>query len=226
MIRGVHFYYGLIAAAVIAAGLFGLSEKDRIRGIIGDDGIKKSGSGLLSAETPSAKERSKIEIIWPSKIRAGDSGKVSLSLDLDNLSEAVPTSTGPNIFDTHNVVAYTRLELPGVYIEPAWELYEPVHPGSQVQFSWEVLPEEIGRYEGTVWLYLHFVPLGEGEAVTRAISAQDIEFETVSLFGLNGATARVIGTVGVFAALFLLFSDIEKLITSGIQLFRIQNQSK
>jgi hypothetical protein len=63
-----------------------------------------------------------------------------------------------------------------------------------------VRPAESGKYEGTAWLHLHFIPMTtlNGEQESRiVVSVQFLEIEARSFLGfLKGGTARGIGALG------------------------------
>ena len=67
-------------------------------------------------------------------------------------------------------------------------------------FFWSVRPAKSGKYEGTAWLHLRFIPMTtlNGEQESRiAVSAQFLEIEAKSFLGfLNGGVARGMGALG------------------------------
>jgi hypothetical protein len=70
-------------------------------------------------------------------------------------------------------------------------------PGQAVTFFWSVRPEDAGRYEGTAWLHLRFVPKGGGQESRIPISVQFLEIEAKSFLGfVPGGVARGIGALG------------------------------
>ena len=82
-------------------------------------------------------------------------------------------------------------------VQPPGMISEPLSPGQSVTFYWSVRPEESGKFEGTAWLHLRFVPKGGGEESRIPVSVQFLEIESRSLLGfLNGGTARGVGALG------------------------------
>jgi hypothetical protein len=81
-------------------------------------------------------------------------------------------------------------------------------PGETLTFSWSVAPEKVGRYRGTVWLFLRFIPFDGGSETERALSSQIVEIEAVNLLGLGGTPARLIGAVGTALGSLLGLDDL------------------
>lgn len=184
---------------------------------------------------PALPERRRLTLEFPPEIRAGDSDRVRLTLEVDDLGNLTPTAevggnvvTGevveiPNLYETHHVVAEARLDLAGMDVRPADLISEPLAPGNSVTFYWSIRPDEVGLYRGTLWLYLRFVDKTTGEESRKTISAQPVDIEAVNLLGLSGEWARTTGVVGSVVGTiigFPFFEDIVRLI------FRRQKKPK
>jgi hypothetical protein len=158
---------------------------------------------------PAIPEQRLLILEWPSKIHVGDAEIVRLSLEMDTEGKLTPTAyiessqvqskpvEIPNLYTTHTIIAEASLEIAGMEYRPSGEVSEALLPGQPVTFVWSVRPAEIGRYRGTVWLHLRFIPRQGGQETRTVLSAQLIEIEAVNFLGLGGATARVLGGVGV-----------------------------
>ncbi|MFL7867913.1 MAG: hypothetical protein AB8I58_03740 [Anaerolineales bacterium] len=161
---------------------------------------------------PAIPESRRLTLEFPPVIRTGDSARVRLQLEVDDKGNVTPTAivegnvvTGevvqiPNLYETHFVVAEARLDMAGVEVQPQGTISEPMSPGKPVTFYWSVHPEESGRYEGTVWLHLHFIPMTTliGEQESRiVVSVQFLDIEAKSFLGfMKGGAARGIGALG------------------------------
>ncbi len=173
---------------------------------------------------PAIPEQRLLTLEYPPNIRAGDSRVVRLILDVDEKGNITPTAIVdgdeiigetvqiPNLYDTHTVIAESRLDLAGVEVLPADLISEPLLPGEKVQFYWSVRPENAGNYRGTVWLYLRFIPKDGGTETRRTLSAQVIEINATTLFGLKAAPARTMGAVGSFIGAVLGFPFIDDIL--------------
>jgi hypothetical protein len=160
---------------------------------------------------PVIQENRRLTLEYAPSIRVGDSTRVRMTLEVDDLGNVTPTAviegnviSGetvqiPNLYETHIVLAEARLDMAGVVVAPGEPISEPLNPGKSVTFYWTLRPPEAGKYEGTAWLHLHFIPMStlNGEQESRIpISAQFITLEARSLFGLSGGTARGVGAAG------------------------------
>lgn len=181
----------------------------------------------LPTQVPGIPEHRRVTLEFPPRIRSGDSDIVRLTLEIDVLDGATPTSesegnkiTGetveiPNLYATHNVIAEARLDLAGVEIRPPGIVQAPMGPGQAVTFFWSVRPLSKGTFKGTAWLFLRFVDKQTGEESQRALSAQTVEIRTTDLFGFSAGFARTTGAIGsVIGGIigFPFFEDIVKLI--------------
>lgn len=164
---------------------------------------------------PAVNESRMLTLEYPPQIRAGDSDLIRLTLEVDDLGNLTATAETagqltkgelvqiPNIYETHNIVAETRLDMAGVQIDPSGAMSETLRPGQSLTFYWSVRAEEVGTYRGTLWFYLHFVPLDGGPEQRQALSAQKVEIEAVDFLGLKAQPARWLGAAGTLVSTFL-----------------------
>lgn len=157
---------------------------------------------------PAIPEMRMLTLEYPAKIKAGDSDVVRLTLEVDEQGNLTPTVSAqgkviqgqvvviPNLYETHNVLAEARLDMAGMDIRPSETVSEPLLPGQKVSFYWSVLPPGVGYFKGTVWFYLRFIPKAGGAESRQAISAQSIEIESTTFFGLGAKPARWFGVIG------------------------------
>lgn len=183
------------------------------------------GQTTESTPQPAIPESRRLTLEFPPVIRTGDSARIRLQLEVDAQGNITPTAvvegnvvTGevvqiPNLYETHNVIAEANLDMAGVQVQPPGIISEPLSQGQSVTFYWSVRPPESGKYEGTVWLHLRFVPKGGGEESRIPISAQFVEIESKSFLGfLNGGTARGIGAMGSIVGSVLGFPFVDDLV--------------
>ncbi|GAB4434982.1 MAG: hypothetical protein Kow002_21700 [Anaerolineales bacterium] len=161
--------------------------------------------------SPVIQENRRLTLAYAPSIRVGDSTRIRMTLEVDDLGNLTPTAVVegnvikgetvqiPNLYETHLVVAEARLDMAGVQVAPSNTISEGLQPGKSVTFYWTVRPPEAGKYEGTAWLHLRFIPmttLNDEHESRIAVSAQFITLEARSLFGLSGGTARGVGAAG------------------------------
>jgi hypothetical protein len=168
-----------------------------------------------SPPQPGVSEARMLTVEFPPRIRAGDSYLVRLTLEVDargNLTATAETAGNvtrgeviqiPDIYETHYVIAETRLDMAGIQVSPPGLVSESLRPGQSLTFYWSVRAEQVGIYRGTLWFYLRYVPLNGGFEQRQALSAQRIEIEAVNFFGLNAQPARWLGTAGMLVSFVL-----------------------
>lgn len=154
---------------------------------------------------------------YPAAIRADESDRLQLTVKMQEKTAAAGIS---NAYETYQVLAETRFDMAGMNVRPAGAVSEPMLPGQNVTFFWSVRPGEVGKSQGTVWLYLRFIPKDGGPEIRQAISAQAIEIESTTFFGLRTESALPLGMLGIFIGVILGFSyfvnGIRKLTTKSI----------
>ena len=174
---------------------------------------------------PAIPESRRLTLEFPPVMRTGDSARIRLQLEVDDRGNIVPTAvvegnvvTGeiveiPNLYETHHAIAEARLDLAGMEVQPSGTISEPLLPGQAVTFYWSVRPEESGKYEGTAWLHLRFVPKDGGGESRIPVSVQFLEIEAKSFMGfLSGGAARGVGAVGSILGSVLGFPFVDDLV--------------
>lgn len=181
---------------------------------------------------PAVREARMLTLEWPPKIRTGDSDVIRLTLEVDERGNITPTAeiAGhesrseivyiPDIYETHHVIASARLDIAGLQITPNALIEQPLLPGESVDFYWSVTTNQIGKFRGTVWLSLRFLPLDGGEESQKPLTAQVIEIKSVNFLGLGGAPARLLGSLGIVISSFLGLDDILSLLKKGYHILK------
>ncbi len=183
--------------------------------------VQPTTAPVLSGPPSAIPEYRRLTLEYPARIRAGDADVVRLTLEVDTLGGITPTAevagnlvTGgivqvPDLYQTHYVVAEADLDLAGVDFQPRGPVSEPLLPGESVTFRWSVHPTAPGSYRGTAWLFLVFTDKVTGAQSRKAISAQPIEIDATTFFGLGGDAARLAGGLGAVGGgvLGLPFAD-------------------
>jgi len=162
----------------------------------------------VTAPAPAIPEQRYLTLEFPPQIRAGDSDVLFLTLEVDDKGNIVPTAqiegnvvSGevveiPNLYESHHVFAEARFEIAGVDVSPEELVSQSLAKGQSVSFRWSIRPEEVGKYRGTIWLYLRFVEKNGGEESRITVSAQIVDIEAVNFFGMSANFARTTGLVG------------------------------
>jgi hypothetical protein len=173
---------------------------------------------------PALLESRRLTLEFPHKIRVGDSDVLRLTLEVDELGGMTPTAeiaghtvTGetvqiPDLYETHTVIAESRLDLAGMLIEPSETQSDQLLPGRPVTFRWSLHPSDVGTYRGVVHLSLRFVPLTGGAESRQTLSSQVVEIQAVKFLGLSGGPARIAGMLGSGLATVLGFPFLEDIL--------------
>ncbi len=132
-------------------------------------------------------------IVIPEKLRAGQAGIVKFT----SLGIKTDTAISNGQADTPSALLEARLEIPGMRVNPGDSVFQPVADGVDLHYSWEILAEDRGIYQGTLWIYLLVPVNGDQQIDRRPVQALPFEVETS---GLSFAGLKVIR----IAALILL----------------------
>lgn len=142
----------------------------------------------------------RLDLAWPTTARVGDAQTIRMRLEPGQENEQKTASTPfPAGELASNVMVAARLEFAGLQFYPVGMVNQPLRPEKPVAFHWQFRPGETGIYTGVAWLYLITVPLnGDAETLTP-VSAKEIQMRAVSIFGLGGPAARLLGGLGILA---------------------------
>jgi hypothetical protein len=176
---------------------------------------------------PAIPERRLLTVEYPAQIRAGDSDRIRLTLEVDEQGNITPTAVVdgnvingevieiPNLYETHRVIAEAKFDIAGVEISPNGLSSQTLDQGQTITFTWSVQPMDVGIFRGTIWIYLRFVDKVSGEESRKTVAAQDVDVEAVNLLGLSANLARMLGVGGSVVGTivgFPFFEDIVKFV--------------
>ncbi len=173
---------------------------------------------------PALPEQRLLSLEWPSRLRVGDSDIVKLTLEVDASGNITPTAeigdheiTGqpvfiPNLYDTHDLVLESRLDLAGIQVEPSGSLSSPLQPGTTVTFYWSLSADHPGTYRGTLWVYLNLIPRDGGPSQQQVLLGKRLDIEAQNLLGLTGGAARTTGVIGAVFGFILNIPFLEDIL--------------
>ena len=165
-------------------------------------------ANFVPTSQPAIPERRLLTVEFPPQIRAGDSDRVRLTLEVDEQGNLTPTAIVdgnviegevieiPNLYETHHVIVEAKFDIAGVEVSPPGLSSQTLGQGQTVTFFWSVRPAEVGVYRGTIWLYLRFRDKVSGEESQKTVTAQGVDIEAVNLIGLPVIVARTLGVAG------------------------------
>ena len=172
------------------------------------DQIATTGSGYPLA----FQDARKVTLEWKPIIRKGDPSQIKLSfignnatlIDNDRVNGETPENLPifENLFHVFTVNAEARVELSGINEVPAGISGKVLPQDKDIEFIWEIVPNDDGLYKGIAWLYLRYFPILGGDYIEQAVSAQSFEIKVVSFLGLNSNYLRVIGVLGIIIGIY------------------------
>lgn len=212
----------LLSAALLAGCLPFVETLPTPTGFLsGPDGMQTP--QFNETPQPALLEKRLLVLEWPQTIREKDSELIVLTIAMDESGQMTAAAQAlggepepieiPNIYDTHVVLAVARLDLAGMeaYRE---NIREPLLPGKPVVFRWSIRANEAGVYRGIVWLHLELVPRAGGPVSEQLLLSRPIEIRAVTVLGLPGNTARLIGGIGLVVSTVLGFPFIQGWVAS------------
>jgi len=175
-------------------------------------------------------ETRRLTLEFPPKIKADSASDiVRLTLEVDDLGNVTPTAyyeenivTGeviqiPNLYETHNVGVEASFDIAGVEVKPPGSIYQPLRQGAPVTFIWSVRAPQVGKFRGTIWVYLVFVDKTTDEESRLPVSAQIVDIQAVDFFGFSTNFVKTSGVVGSVLGIvvgFPFFDDLVKYVWS------------
>jgi hypothetical protein len=155
-------------------------------------------AGWDSLQPPPALADGIFRLQWPAWIRLGEEGKIRLSLEETGSPSPCPAAVNSSTF-----TLASRLELPGVSHSPGSELYQPIIPCRPVFQAWTIHSTERGNFSGTVWLHLVVIFLHADFDWQFPVAAIPVDIKVISLVGLSGTQARLVGVLVILVGLAL-----------------------
>jgi hypothetical protein len=105
----------------------------------------------------------RVRLESPRSLRPGEEGRVRL--EVQPVGQAVNLAASP-------LLLVTRLDLPGMMVEPSGEISAVLSMHGKTKIKWKVLGQNTGNYEGAAWIYLG--KQAQAESLDRLpVSAQE-----------------------------------------------------
>jgi hypothetical protein len=170
------------------------------------------------AVIPSILVSRQLSLEWPTSMRIGDKGMITLVFEPELNDSASPDALAEfsNVYDSYNLMAEGRFEAAGIRVDPANSTRESMPSGHDVKFNWQVNFEKAGSYPGNVWLSLRFLPLDGSQASQQLIYIHEVDIRATSLCGLSGPLARLLGGVGIILGVVVGINDMIALVRKWI----------
>jgi hypothetical protein len=140
----------------------------------------------------------------PITLRPGGSGTVGLEIRFGELNSGSTSQINPQ---DYQLVAETRLEVPGVQISPPDLTSRGVPDSGVLSFSWQLNPHQEGNFQGNLWLFLNLVPVSGDELERLPVLARSIDIHVASILGMPVTLARWVGAGGIIVGLLTILAS-------------------
>jgi hypothetical protein len=151
-----------------------------------------------------------VELVWPGSMRIGEDETITLMFEqvVADTKHSNQPAGFTDIYTRYNLMAEARYDVSGVSVSPANPTRESMPVGKPVRFTWKVNADQVGSYDGTIWLSLRYLPLDGGQASQAPVYIGKVNIHTTSLFGLNESMAYLLGGVEVVLAAVIVYDDL------------------
>ncbi len=153
-----------------------------------------------AAQTPGLWwERRVVTVSYPAVLRKGETA--ALRLDAAPAGEVAGAALP---FEQYAVWAEAAPDLP-ILVAPEGTLSQAWTEGESLDFAWQMRGYAPGKYDGRVWLSLRLIPRDGSQETVYPLLAVPVEFEVVSLWGIDVSSLRWIAALLGAASLALVF---------------------
>jgi hypothetical protein len=154
-------------------------------------------------------ETRQVYLEWPSSMRIGEKEEIALVFEPVETEASSPNQQleSSDIYNSYNIMAEARFEVAGIRVSPANPTRESMPAGQTVKFKWQINTDQVGSYDGAVWLSLRFLPLDGSRASQVPIFIRDVKIQTSSLFGMNETMAYFVGGAGIVLGVMIVIGD-------------------
>ncbi len=141
-----------------------------------------------------------IFISIPSKLRVGEADEIRFEFSSLKNYGSNPSQESDIEKTGESYLLEARLEMPGLLVNPADSVIQPVIEGHNLRYTWEIQTGKEGIYTGTLWVYLLVMPEGSTEPDRRPVLALPVKVEGVNTPIFNAKVLRVLGGLCIAAA--------------------------
>lgn len=173
-------------------------------------------------------EHYQIKLDWPVRMYSGKKETITLNLEAygreinpggaiepGNIDGEWSDERSDMIYESYNLVAEARIDLPGIEIIPKGEISQPLPLGKSLNFQWRISSDHDGIYPGMFWFYINIVQKQGGAHERRALLAYPIKVTSYSFLGLSRDVLLGISAVlflASFALWYRIFENIYRMV--------------
>jgi hypothetical protein len=165
----------------------------------------------LSPEDNETVAQFKVKITYPLQIIKNQKTRLQFELnyiDSENINKSTKTTdvNSLDLFEKFSNNFESRLELPGVHIEPSGVISQNFVKNKILNHKWELYPDNPGEVNGTLWLYINLIPENPSDDLIHEILlAKPIQIDVITIFGLSSIWVRILSTTLLLFSLFIRF---------------------
>ena len=165
---------------------------------------------LVSDGTTLSISAREVRLEWPPMMRIGEQEVITLSFVpvAANEGDTSPSAEHTDLYNKFSLLSEGRYEVAGMKVEPANPRGESMPSNQPLTFRWQISTDRAGRYDGTVWLSLRYLPLDGSQPTQIPVYIHPINIEATSLFGLTENTAFLVGGLGILISGVLVYDDL------------------
>jgi hypothetical protein len=153
-----------------------------------------------------------LRLEFPTRIRLNDRALVRLAFEVEPEGAAPPPSpevTNDLTAEAVQAIAEARLDLPGALVRPPDSIFEALVPEQSLEFYWTVVLSAPGEYRGTAWSFLTIHEDSSTRSSRIALGAQNVQMKSITLLGMGGEAARIVGGLCLIGGIVLGVSFVD-----------------
>jgi hypothetical protein len=120
-----------------------------------------------------------LQVDGPREIRLGENENLVVKVLSVSPENDIASSTNPPA-----ILFQSKMEIPGITIEPSATLEDRFDDRGAVSFSWRMIPRETGDFSGTIWVYAQPAEVSAADGRTgEPIFALPVDFVVRQVLG-------------------------------------------
>jgi hypothetical protein len=159
----------------------------------------------LSSETgqDGIEEQIMVYIEIPDRIQVKEETK--LLVEIDQILNP-DSNTSFDLFNRYYVNLESRIELPGIHVNPSGLISKNLIEKKKIEFEWNLKPNTNDVVDGTYWLYVNLLPKNNTDAkIHKVLLAKQFKIDVYSIFGLSSNWIKCISSILLLMNVIILF---------------------
>jgi hypothetical protein len=161
---------------------------------------------VLRLDGPDALPVRALRLEYPERVRLRDRALVRLTFEVEPEDGAPqPTAEGSDhsTAEAVHLIAEARLEVPNAVVRPPDSTLAALVQGRPPEFYWNVVFSAPGEHPGTAWSFLTIREGSSADSSRMALGAQSAKMRSITLLGMGGEAARIVGGLSLIGGIVL-----------------------